>query len=183
MARRLVAAALTLALGGLAGSALAQPGEADFKARLAALKSKTVAHFQIQMAPKDDPSRLPETATSGLTVVSGGRMGLWEPPILSADDMAAVVQQHMVDVRKCYKKQLGEDPEWADELILDIAVKKTGRVSEVSISPGRVRRDPIGQCLMSAVPKWKFPKFTGEVDEGIVQEVVNASFPFTFSTH
>jgi hypothetical protein len=36
---------------------------------------------------------------------------------------------------------------------------------------------------MSTIPKWKFPEFTGETDEGVTQEVVNASFPFSFSSN
>ena len=133
-------------------------------------------------SPKDDPKALPDgQAPTGPVLVSGGRMGIYTPPILTPGDIQAVVGEHMVDVRTCYKKQLAVDPEWSDDMILDLAVKKTGRVFEVNVAPGRVRRAVIGRCLMSAVPSWKFPEFTGETDEGITQEVVNASFPFSFS--
>jgi hypothetical protein len=84
-------------------------------------------------------------------------------------------------VRKCYKQQLNDDPEWSDELILDLAIKKSGHVSEVGIEPRRVRTDVIGVCLLSAVPKWKFPEFTGETDDGMTSDVVSASFPFTLT--
>ena len=70
-----------------------------------------------------------------------------------------------------------------DDMILDIAVKRSGRVSQVDISPGRVRKDTIGKCLISRVPKWEFPRFTGEVGDGMTQEVVNASVPLSFSTN
>lgn len=168
-----------------ASVALALPafgGEDDaFQKRFAALKSKK-SLVVVKMKPTEDPANVPATAAGGVTLVSGSRMGIYTPPLLSPEDMLAVVNQHMVDVRKCYKKQLEADPEWADNLILDLAVKKNGRVAEVAIAPSRVRRDPIGQCLMSSIPKWTFPEFTGETEDGITQEVVNASFPFSFSS-
>ncbi len=154
--------------------------DASFAKRLAALKQKQ-ALLIVQMKPTDDPARIPEAAQSGMTLVAHQRMGIYTPPLLDPSDIMAVVNQHMADVRRCYKKQLADDPEWSEELILDLAVKKTGRVAEVSISPSRVKRDVIGQCLMSSIPKWKFPEFTGETDDGVTQEVVNASFPFSFS--
>jgi hypothetical protein len=177
---------LTVACGGLA-FANPEKGAPDkastFSSRFASLKSNK-QHFVVKMKPGDDPSALPMAeAASGTTLVASGRMGIYTPPILSPSDMSAVVNKHMIDIRKCYKKQLAAAPDWADEMILDLAVKKTGRVTEVSVSPGRVKRDVMGQCLMSSVPKWRFPEFTGEVEEGIVQEVVNASFPFSFSVN
>lgn len=164
-------------------SAGANPKDKKFKARFDALSKKSVAHFKIKMAPSDDPNVIAVNTTSGPTLVAGDRMGIWTPPMLSPEDMSAVVSKHMVNIRTCYKKQLAADPEWADDMILDLAVKNTGRVSEVSISPGRVQRDLIGACLMSEVPKWKFPEFTGELDEGIQQDTVTASFPFSFSAN
>jgi hypothetical protein len=163
-----------------------QEGEedADFARRLAALKKAKAGIIEVAMAPGDDPAQLPArfAASGGLVMVTHQRSGIYVPPLLSPEDIKKVVDENLADIRVCYKKQLEEDAQWADELILDLAVKKTGRVSEVSIAPGRVRRSALGQCLMSSVPKWKFPEFTGESDDGIVQEVVNASFPFSFST-
>jgi hypothetical protein len=182
---RLLAACALIA----AGSATAARAEekksiedATFAKRLAALKAKQNI-VVVKMSPGDDPMKVPPTAQTGMTLVANSRSGIYTPPLLEPGDIMAVVNEHMADVRKCYKKQLEDDPEWADELILDLAVKKTGRVAEVSIAPSRVKRDVIGQCLMSTIPKWKFPEFTGETDEGVTQEVVNASFPFSFSSN
>jgi hypothetical protein len=172
---------LAIALAALVAlPAVAEDGDAKFKKRFASLKAKSV--FVVKMKVTDDPTVLPASNVEGMTLVANSRSGIYTPPILDPTDIMAVVNDHMVDVRTCYKKQLEDDPEWSDELILDLAVKKTGRVAEVSISPSRVRRDLIGQCLMSTIPKWKFPEFTGETDEGVTQEVVNASFPFSFSS-
>ena len=156
--------------------------DAAFAKRLAALKAKQT-QLVVKMKPTDDPEKLPENLQNGAMLVAHQRSGIYTPPLLDPGDILAVVNEHMVDVRKCYKKQLADDPEWSEEIILDLAVKKTGRIAEVSISPSRVKRDVIGQCLMSSIPKWKFPEFTGETDEGVTQEVVNASFPFSFSSN
>lgn len=166
--------------------AVKKEADPEFAKRLAALKkqegSKVVA---IQMKPTDNPDILPDIPGlgSGPVMVAGTRGGIYTPPILSPDDILDVVNSEMKTIRRCYKAQLEADPEWSDELILDLSVKKTGRISEVSISPRRVMRAEIGRCLMTQIPKWKFPTFTGELDDGMTQEVVNASFPFSFSVN
>lgn len=161
----------------VAGSAAAKP---SFEARFKALQAKQ-AKVLVKMKASDDPDQLPDTVGSGPVVIAHKRSGFYTPPLLSPEDMSSVVQENLRDLRRCYKKQLAADPEWADSMILDIAVRRSGHVSEVSISPRRVRRAKIGACLLSAVPRWRFPEFTGETGEGITQEVVNASFPLSFS--
>lgn len=154
----------------------------EFAKRFAALvDEKKLKPVAVVMKPSDDPDILPESFTAGMVLVAHGRTGIYTPPILSPDDILGVVNAEMKTIRRCYKAQLEADPEWSDELILDLSVKKTGRVSEVSISPRRVARAEIGRCLMAEIPKWKFPSFTGELDEGVTQEVVSASFPFSFN--
>lgn len=170
--------------------AFGQPAEPDtpaedehkaFERRLAALKRKFET-FDVRMRPTDDPRTVPSGAgPTGPVLVSGQRLGLYTPPVLSPEDVQLVIQQNMADVRACYKKQLRRDPEWSDQLILDLAIKRSGRVSEVGVAPGRVRRAVIGQCLVRLVPRWRFPPFTGEMGDGVTQEVLNASFPFNFS--
>ncbi|MCC7383088.1 MAG: AgmX/PglI C-terminal domain-containing protein [Deltaproteobacteria bacterium] len=153
-----------------------------FKERFAALtKEQARATISIKMRPTDDPFDLPATVGDGPVLVAGGRRGIYTPPLLSPDDILAVVNEQMGVIRKCYKAQLQADPEWNEEIILDLSVKKTGRISEISLAPGRVQRSELGKCLMAEIPKWKFPQFTGELDDGVTQEVVNASFPFSFS--
>lgn len=183
---RLITALLCTGL--LSSVAHAKPNakeDAEFTKRLAALTKRHGQAIAIKMKPTDDPAVLPATAgmPSGLVMVAGGRNDIFTPSLITPEDITVVIQQHMVDVRTCYKKQLEADPEWADRLILDMSIKKTGRISEVSIAPRRVKRAAIGKCLMSRVPNWKFPEFTGETDDGITQEVVNASFPFAFSVN
>lgn len=146
------------------------------------MAKKTNGHLSIKMRVQDEPTALDHKKNGGYTVVATTRSGfLPPPPILSPEDVSSVVESHQVDVRRCYKKQLKQNDDWADHMILDIAIKKSGRVSEVDISPNRVKKDLIGKCLMRAVPKWRFPEFTGALDHGIQQDVMNASIPFSFS--
>jgi hypothetical protein len=158
--------------------------EKEFQARLATLKQDQTKLIIVKMTLKDDPTVLPaqlDPMQGGGPVMVASNRQLVTPDTLSPGDIKDVINRNIVDVRKCYKKQLQADPEWSDELILDLAIKKSGRVSEVGIEPRRVRTDVIGVCLLSAVPRWKFPKFTGEGDDGVNQDVVSASFPFTLT--
>lgn len=202
-----VALAASLAVGGstlLAGAVAAQPVDGSsppnakakdpapaanatkptadaFDRRLAALKKK-IEPIQVRMAPGDDPAAVPDGALpTGPVLVAGQRLGIFTPPMLSPDDVQLVIQQNIADVRRCYKQQLRRDPSWSDRLILDLAIKRTGRVSEVDVAPRRVQRAVIGRCLMRAVPRWRFPRFTGETEDGVTHEVLNASFPFDFA--
>lgn len=163
----------------------------DFTTRFAAL-AKANAPILVKMRPQDPiepPVALAQgsgsasgsSSGSGSILVAQERSGFFTPPLLAPNDIQSVIQQNMVDIRRCYKKQLHERPDWGEEIILDIAIRKTGRVSEVSLAPRRVRKATLGQCLMRAVPKWRFPEFTGETDDGTVQEVMNTSLPFSFS--
>ena len=155
-----------------------------FKKRWDAMMAKSSkSHMKISMSVNDDPAVLPGKKSGGYTVVSNSRSGFLPPPaMLSPEDISSVVSGKQIDIRNCYKKQLKQNSEWADRMILDIAIKKTGRVGEVDISPGRVKRDVIGKCLMRSVPKWRFPEFTGSLEDGIQQDVMNASVPFSFGT-
>lgn len=177
---RFFTSALLLAAALVPAAAQGAKPEEDFKKRFAALQAERSV-IKIEMKASDDPEKVPDSAKAGLVNVAGGRMGIYTPPVLSPEDMVAVVNQNMVDVRRCYKAQLAADPSWEDDLILDIAVKKSGRVSQVEIAPRRVSREVIGECLMKSIPSWKFPEFTGELEGGISQEVVNGSVPLTFN--
>lgn len=194
-ARALRRLALALAFSCLALPAFAKPPKAkpkpktkediEFQQRFATLKKDSANLVVVKMLPTDDPEKLPKLAGGpdmlGPVMVASGRSGIMEPETLSPSDILRVINKNMVDIRKCYKKQLAADPEWSDDLILDLSIKKTGRVNEVGVSPRRVRRDVIGECLVNTIPKWKFPEFTGESEDGVTQEVVNASFPFSLT--
>jgi len=155
-----------------------------FKKRWDSIMAKSKkGHMKIKMAANDDPADLIGKTSGGYTVVSTSRSGFLPPPaMLSPEDVSSVVSSKQIDIRTCYKKQLKENAEWTDNMILDISIKKSGRVGEVDISPGRVKRDVIGKCLMRSVPKWRFPEFTGSLEDGIQQDVMNTSIPFSFGT-
>lgn len=151
-----------------------------FAARLAALKrdpSKIIVVNLKDDRPVVQAAPASGTASSAPVLVASARTGIYIPDLLTPEDIRAVVTDHLPDVRRCFKKQLDADPTWTGEVILDLAIRRTGRVSEVAVEPGRERTGVVGSCLMSVVPKWTFPEFTGEGEGGVVREVVNASFP------
>src|SRR5688500_446662 len=125
VAFRRVAVSLGLAIFVLAGGgpdAIAKkkaPKSKEDKAfakRFAELKKDETNIFLVKMAPGEAPEAIAQTDTlpTGLTMVAGSR-SIMTPEILSPGDIAAVVKKNMVDIRKCYKKQLEVDPEWSDE--------------------------------------------------------------------
>ena len=155
----------------------------DFQKRWKSLVTKkNSGHMNIVMTANDDPNVLPGKKAGGYTVVSTTRSGFL-PPIYACSRgciRGGQLQTHRHS--KVHKKQLKENAEWSDRLILDIAINKSGRVGEVDVSPGRVKRDIMGRCLIRSVAKWRFPEFTGTLDGGIQQDVMNASIPFSFGT-
>lgn len=155
----------------------AQAAESAFARRLKALMDKPGLLVTVHL---EGPPAAPR-ARFGTTLISGQRRGIYTPPVLEPQNMMRVIRTHMPDLERCYAKQLNQDPKWEEHLILDLAIRRTGRVSEVSVAPGRIRRDVIGTCLIRTVPRWRFPEFTGETADGITQEVVTASFPFSFA--
>ena len=154
-----------------------QAAESAFAKRLEALMNKPGLHVTVHLGTRPATPR----AHSVMTLASKAHHGIYTPPVLATQDMMRVIRTRMPDIERCYEKQLAHDPNWEDHLILDLAIRRTGRVIEVSVDPGHVRRDVIGRCLIRTVPRWRFPEFTGETEDGIIQEIVTASFPFSFA--
>lgn len=167
----------TLALAVILGLPTARASDTDFKARFAKL-AESQPTTRVSMKPGEDPAA---GAPAVENVTTSRTMPGMEPATLTGKDMQAVLTSNMFSVRSCYAKQLTADPTFADALIIDVAIRNTGRVGDVSVSPGRVKRSVLGSCLMSEVSKWRFPKFSGELEDGIVEQVVNASFPLQFA--
>src|SRR5262245_432364 len=82
--------------------------EQAFRARFKSLKEKEPANFfNIRLAATDDPSKIPGSAAAdGLVMVAGRGRQLETPGTLSPDDIRDVINEHLIDVKKCYKKQL-----------------------------------------------------------------------------
>lgn len=145
----------------------------EFEERFAALSDGIGV---LVVKPGDDASAAFGSSSLGLT-----KSRREKRTMLTSNDILRVVRGNMKDVKGCYEKQLDEDPEWAGDLILDISVQQSGQVSEVGVSPRRVARATMGRCLVDVVPGWSFPEFTGVGEDGMVQQVANASLPLSFA--
>lgn len=179
-------AALALLLGPTA--ALGSPSS-DFDARFQAVATRPSLVFRIE-APRVHTStaaiaggaRPRRDGGRGSVYIDASFRGLTlDPPALpSEDDLAASVRERLDEVRACHARQLDAEPGWHGRLLLDLAVRRSGRVGEVSVSPLAVAESPLGSCLLRRVPRWQFPIFTGETAPDLTLEAITASFAFVF---
>ncbi len=122
-----------------------------------------------------------KAAKAGPTNISSGRTGIYVPEVLSSQDLRAVLVAQFPKLKKCYLASEKEDAHPKPvKTILELSVRRNGRVSEVDVLPRRIKRSSLGRCILRLAPTWRFPQFTGEGDDGITQEAINASFPLSF---
>jgi hypothetical protein len=174
--RALMTAALAFLFidGWLHGSASAGTSKATsidnkFTARFSALESR------YRVLKLGDPQTT--LAPSGITEATSRRTDLAAPDVLSHENVEAVFLRNVRDIANCLKKQRRTEPDFAPDLVLDIAIRRNGQVSQVAIAPKRVEKSVFGACVLRKLPYWKFPRFSGEMEGGTVVEVVNASLP------
>ena len=156
--------------------------KAEFKQRFEKLKADGQL-FVVSMQEQTEtpsPMGIPEPASGNSMMQVSSRRMITKPDILAPEDIQYVIQANMRDVRYCYKRQLKRKPKWKGNIILDLSIRKSGRVTRAGISPRWRRRETISRCLVRLVRRWKFPAFTGKTDEGIRQDSISASFPFSF---
>ena len=150
------------------------------KDRFAELKAKGLL-IDVKIDPNEviDEIDLEMAANDmgGLTTVSKGR----SPKMPDTNKVIKVVNQHIREVKFCYKKQIGGEIDFEDELILEMTILTSGRLREMLVDPEEYGEGPFGKCMQRWTQKWRFPKFTGEVDEGVFQDNISLALPLRFS--
>ncbi len=134
-----------------------------------------------------------EAATiEGLATAGGGQVGLGgkretrlgsvaaeAPEVdgkLDSDAIAKVVRSRMRMVQDCYERELKRDPSLAGKIEIEFTIDDEGRVVDAVISSNKMGSDAVGECIVSRLRRWRFPK----PDGGSV--TVNFPFIFTAST-
>ncbi|MBI4818974.1 MAG: AgmX/PglI C-terminal domain-containing protein [Deltaproteobacteria bacterium] len=153
--------------------AAAPSSDQSFEARFASLAQSPSGAIEVRPRKK--------TAEKSGPILVANERTLFVPATLGAEDVAKVVSDNQADLAACYEAALEKDPELTVRIIIDFSVKKSGRVAELAISPKRENDSVLGACLLSRIPRWQFPEFTGEVSEGVTQEVLNLAIPLTFA--
>jgi hypothetical protein len=75
-----------------------------------------------------------------------------------------VIRDHAAQVRYCYEQQLALNPKLEGKISIKWQIGPDGRASSTIIVPGdatTLQNDQVGQCIMSRIVTWEFPKPKG----------------------
>jgi len=126
----------------------------------------------------------------GLATAGGGKVGLGggkretrlgsvataTPEVdgaLDSDAIAKVVRSRKRMVQDCYERELKRDPTLAGKIEIEFTIGSSGRVDEALVASNRMGSDAVGDCIVSRLKRWRFPKPDGGS--------VTVSFPFIFT--
>ena len=76
-------------------------------------------------------------------------------------------------VQDCYERELKRDPSLAGKIEIEFTIGTSGRVDEAFVASNRMGSDAVGDCIVSRLKRWRFPKPGGGS--------VTVSFPFIFT--
>jgi len=83
------------------------------------------------------------------------------PKSLDEAQLLKVILKHKKVIRDCKKKQKAADPSLGGIMQVRLLIKKTGKTSQVTISPPKFASSVVGSCVGRSVKSWVFPKFSG----------------------
>jgi len=126
----------------------------------------------------------------GLATKGGGKVGLGKkkesrvgsvktetPKInkeLDGAAIARVVRRRMKSVQACYERELKRNPSLSGKIEVEFTIGENGRIEEALIAYNGMGSKPVGNCIVSRIRRWKFPKPDGGS--------VTVNFPFIFSS-
>lgn len=90
---------------------------------------------------------------------------------LDRDQIAAVVNRNMGQVRFCYEQGLQGNPSLNGRVAIDFTISGTGTVSAASVGNTTLNSKMIEDCIVMRLKTWKFPLPQGGVN-------VKVSYPF-----
>jgi TonB family protein len=131
-----------------------------------------------------------EAATiGGLATAGGGEVGLQgkaerkvgavkaaAPEVdgsLDSNVIARYVRGRMRSIQDCYEKELKRDPSLAGKIEIEFTISESGDVEDASVVTNQMGSDAVGNCIISRVKRWRFPKPDGGS--------VTVSYPFIFT--
>ncbi|MBI5511205.1 MAG: energy transducer TonB [Deltaproteobacteria bacterium] len=132
-----------------------------------------------------------EAATiGGLATAGGGKVGLGgkaearvagsvstEAPevdgALDSEAVAKVVRARQRMVQDCYERELKRDPTLQGKIEIEFTIGEDGRVVDAKVAANRMGSNAVGDCIISRLRSWRFPKPNGGS--------VTVNFPFIFT--
>jgi len=83
------------------------------------------------------------------------------PDQLDDSDVLKVLRSNRGDVRRCLEKQASADPSLEGTMTVELVIRRSGRPKGVRVREDKFKRSAVGTCMVSAVKRWRFPKFSG----------------------
>jgi len=103
------------------------------------------------------PASVPDAAPAPAPVTGG-------PPDedveFSADGVREVVQQHMVQVKRCYEraaKQSTRNDPIGGKLEIQFTVQPSGEATDVAVASNDTGSEALGGCVVALLQSWRFP--------------------------
>jgi len=165
------------------GLVFAQEAGSDFKSKWAKLTKDPNKIFKVTAKPGEE---IPEATLnisfgpgSLISVARGGKGS--SRKMLEENDIVGVVNRNLRVVKFCYCKALKSDPEFEGDAIVAMKIKNNGKVANVDIEPEDMSTHKFGKCLGPRVAKWRFPKFSGQKEDGLKVKSIGYEFPLSFS--
>lgn len=90
---------------------------------------------------------------------------------LDRDLIAAVIQQHLGQVRFCYEQGLQSDPSLAGRVAVNFTIGGNGLVKAAGVESSSMGSKLVEDCIVMRLRSWKFPLPEGGVD-------VKVTYPF-----
>jgi hypothetical protein len=90
---------------------------------------------------------------------------------LSRNEIAAVIERHIGEIRYCYEQGLQTNPKLAGRVSMKFFIAANGYVSKANITNTSLHSNQVEGCITSHLKTWKFPHPRGGV-------VVKVNYPF-----
>lgn len=90
---------------------------------------------------------------------------------LDPDEINAVIQRHIGQVRFCYEQGLQGLPALSGRVAVRFVIANTGFVNMASVANTSLKNSPVESCIVQRLKTWKFPEPRGGVN-------VRVTYPF-----
>lgn len=81
--------------------------------------------------------------------------------LLDKNAVSAVISRQKSAVQSCYERELKKNPNIGGKLVVQFTIGTAGRVTSASVVSDSVGSPAVGQCVVSRIQSWRFPKPDG----------------------